>query len=305
MPTVDEAFQDRETYGNAPGWAQRRQAETPAGQPAPVPPAQEDAPPASDVETAPSAAPVESQEPVVSPESAPPQPAVEPAPESDVPFHQHPRWIERQQELARERQRATDLQRQNQLLLETMQKVVPQPQPTQTPDFWEGRINHADPATAQYWQGQKQMFELAVQTGKQAAIAELSPVIQAGMQKLAAIDTRDFRKENPDIAPGSQDEALVIAYMEGRVDGLRHPIESARNNAVIKRLEAENRALKSKQSAIPAKRAAAQTTHGAGIPQGAGLPARPGDWREQAGEVLDRGGGMKDVLHLVFGGGRR
>src|SRR3990167_7822517 len=46
-----------------------------------------------------------------SPQSPPPASA-------DVPFHQHPRWIERQQELERERAARVALEQQNRLLME-------------------------------------------------------------------------------------------------------------------------------------------------------------------------------------------
>ncbi|HAM40750.1 MAG TPA: hypothetical protein DCP69_05280 [Candidatus Omnitrophica bacterium] len=304
MPTVDEVSQDRQTYGNAPGWSSSKTTSPAASPPAPeAPPVEESLP--SDEAAAPLAEEAEQTPAAAQPseEGTPSSTLAEPV--ADVPFHKHPRWIERQNELARERQEKAELQRQNQLLLETMQRVAPQPQPASQPDFWEGRVNHPDPVTAQYWQGQKQMFELAVETGKQRAIAELQPVIHAGMQKLAAIDTKNFRQENPDIQPGSQEEALIIAYMEGRVDGVRHPIDSARNNAVVKRLEAENRAYKSKQALTPAKRAAAQIESSPGIPQSAGLPPKPGDWRERVGAIIDKGGSFRDAANAIFGGTRR
>lgn len=302
MPTVDEALQDRQTYGNAPGWAQERQTTippVPRNQAAPL--AQEEAPPASDAAAAPSAevvveAPSQEQ---VSEEGTPSTTQPEPAKTWNAPPQE--RWEARQQELERERAARAEAERQNRLLLETIQRVAPQPQSIQAPDFWAGRIDHPDPATAQYWQGQKQMFEMAAEQGKQRAIAELQPVIQAGMRKFAAQDTETFRKENPDIQPGSAEESLVIAYMNGSVDGVSHPIKSARNNAVIQRLEAENRALKAKQAGMPQKRAAAQVEAGAGIPAGAGLPGRMSSAQERAGAVIDRGGSHLDAAKAFFG----
>lgn len=295
MPQVDESEQSRQTYGAPAGWSDRQRETPPDQSPAPVTPP-ESSP--DDAVAAPSAEGV--QEPVVSEQGLPPAET----PES-VPFNKHPRWIERQQELERERQRVADLQRQNHLLLETMQRVAPQSPPPQQVDFWDGRLNHPDPATAQYWQQQKQLFDLAVQTGKQSALQEITPLLTAGMQKFAANDLKVFRAENPDILPGSQEETLIIAYMEGRVDGVRHPIESARNNAVIKRLETELHTLRQKQAATPQKRQAANSERSSGIPPASGLPPRPGDWRETAGAIIDKGGDMVDVAKAIFGGKRR
>src|SRR3990167_9947800 len=91
MPVEDEA--QRETFGDAPGWSDRETTTEPqkkgvAG-----------ASPAPDELTAPSAEPSQDEGSSVepAPEQAPPTPS-QPAP-ADVPFNQHPRWIERQREL--------------------------------------------------------------------------------------------------------------------------------------------------------------------------------------------------------------
>ena len=182
-------------------------------------------------------------------------------------------------------------------LLEALrvQRTVAAPTTTQ-PSFWEGRVNHADPATAQYWQQQKEMFELAKAEAKKEALQELQPAINAGVQKIAGWELREFRAQNPDIAQGSAEEQQVISYMAGQVDGIRHSLDSARNNVVIKRLEAENRALKAKQSGTPLK-AAANVETSSGIPATAGLPLTATSWRERVGEAYEKTKG--DVLATV------
>ena len=224
-----------------------------------------------------------------SPQSPPPASA-------DVPFHQHPRWIERQQELERERAARVALEQQNRLLMETVQRAIPQPT---RPDMWAGKTDHPDAATARFWQEQKQVMEQAKQEAVAEAEARLQPLIQAGMNQLAQINVRQFRQDNPDIQPGSQEEALVIAYMEGRVDGLRHPIDSARNNAVIRRIEAENRSLKGKQTTVRAKVDANASEASSGIPSSAGLPQRPPDWRDRVRDAYRKGGDLADVANAI------
>lgn len=141
--------------------------------------------------------------------------------------------------------------------------------------------------------------------GKQDAVRELQPTIQAGIAKIAQIDTRDFRRENPEIKPGSEDEQMIVAYMEGRMDGNTHTIDSAKRNTLFNRLEAENRAYKGKQAAVPTKRAANATDTSSGIPATAGLPLAPGNWRQVAGDIIDKGGGVIEAASAIFGGKRR
>lgn len=225
-----------------------------------------------------------------------PEATIQAAPQAEVPFNQHPRWIERQQELERERASRVALEQQNRMLMETMQRFAPQ---QVRPDMWAGKIDHPDPATAMFWQQQKQLFDVAKMEAKQEAVAELQPLIQAGMGQIAQLNVRQFRQDNPDIQPGSQDEALVIAYMEGRVDGIKHPIDSARNNAVVRRLETENRALKGKQSAVQNKVAANFSESSSGIPSSSGLPQKPQDWRDRAREAYRKGGDLADVANAI------
>ena len=182
-------------------------------------------------------------------------------------------------------------------LLEALQQVR-QPVQTAQPqvDPWEDLVNHPDPATAQFYQGQKRLMEHERQRAKQEAIAELQPVLDAGRAEIARLNTERFREKNPDIKAGSEDEQQIVAYMSGAVDGVRHPLESAKRNALYDRLEAENRALKAKQPAIPRK-AAANVETSPGIPETAGLPGKPGGWRQEAEEAFDASKG--DTLAVV------
>ena len=237
--------------------------------------------PAPDV-TAPSA------EPVAPSETTPPSPSqAVPVEEAKIPLSRLNEVIE---------QRKAAEAREAQLLEALRQARVPV-QPTAQPvNFWEGRINHPDLATANYWQQQKQMFDLAKQEATQEVEARLAPVINAGRSEIARLNTERFREKNPGITVGSEDERLIISYMSGQVDGVQHPLESAKRNAMYDRLEAENRALKSKQTAIPRK-AAANVETSPGIPETAGLPGKPGGWRQEAEEAFDASKG--DTLAVV------
>ena len=296
MPELDEAAQQRQDFvGNGTGWSANQRAVS--AEPPPVVP---DAPAAPSAEEAvPSAPPQEPAPEQGTPPSTPPEP--EAKPKWNLPPEQ--RWEELRQQREAAEQRARQAEEFARLALERTQTAPPQALPPVDP--WEGLINHPDPATAQFWQTQRKLMHHEREQGKQDAIAALRPVIEAGTSEIARLNLKDFRKENPDIKPGSEDERLVTAYMNGQMDGVRHPLESAKRNAMFDKLQSENQALKAKQSLTPQKRAAAQPETSAGIPATAGLPGRPGDWRERAGEIIDKGGTMQDVLSLVFGKGRR
>lgn len=220
---------------------------------------------------------------------------------ADVPFNKHPRWIERQQELERERREKESLREQNQQLIQMLQRPVqvasPQPQAT---DPWDGLVNHQNPEHARFYQTLQTVVRAERQIAKQEAISELQPVIQAGMERLAQIDIRDFRRENPDIKAGSEQERMIVSYMNGQVDGVRHPLESAKRNALFDQVAEENRTLKSKQQAIPRK-AAANTESSSGIPQVSGMPRRSSTTSEVVSDILEKGGNMRDAAKAIFG----
>ncbi len=290
MAVVDENVQDRQTYGEPSGWSNaRRPLEDGAAQQAGV---QDASPPSEPQEI------VEEQTPTPASEPTPPSPS-QPGTE-ELPFGKHPRWIERQQELVRERQRAEALAAQNKLLTETLQRVAPQPQAAPVNDPWDGLVNHPNPADAQYWQRMKGLMQVERQAAKQDAINELAPQLQWGMRQLAAVQETEFYRQNPEVKPGSEEAGKIAAYMNGEIDGVRHPLESAKRNVMYDKLDAENRALKQKQAGVAQKRQAALPEASAGIPNGSGLPAPAGNWRDRVSKALDNGGGWNDALKAAF-----
>ena len=202
---------------------------------------------------------------------------------------------QRWQEVLRERDEA---RRAFQELATRPQQPVIQA-PVQSQDPWTGLIDHPDAATAQFWQQQRRLHQYERQMAKQEAIQELQPVIDAGMKEIARMSTVEFRRENPEIKPGSEEERLVVAYMNGQMDGVRHPMESAKRNAMYDKLESENRALKGKQSTAQTKVAANYSESSSGIPSTSGLPQKPQDWRDKVRETLRKGGDLTDVANSI------
>ena len=203
---------------------------------------------------------------------------------------------QRWQEVLRERDEARRAFQE--LATRQAQPVIAQA-PLQAQDPWMGLVDHPDAQTAQFWQQQRRLHQYERQMAKQEALQELQPVIDAGMKEIARMSTVEFRRQNPDIKPGSEDERLVVAYMNGQMDGVRHPMESAKRNAMYDKLETENRALKGKHSTVQTKVAANFSDSSSGIPSTSGLPQKPPDWRDTVRETLRKGGDLTDVANAI------
>lgn len=246
--------------------------------------------PQPDAQAAPSAEPIASSD-QVSEQGTPPSTQPEPAKPWNLPPEQ--RW----EELRRERDEA---RRAYQDLATRASQPMPPVQPAQPQvDPWEGLLNHPDPATAQYWQMQRRLMEHHERIAEERAIQRLQPVIEAGRQELARMSTAEFRRQNPDIKPGSEEERSIVSYMSGQVDGFNHPLESAKRNVLFDKLEAENRALKGKQSSVSSKVSANNSESSSGISASAGLPRQPSDWRDQVRQAIRNGGTLADMVNAA------
>lgn len=203
------------------------------------------------------------------------------------------RWDELVQQ-ANEAKRERDESRRLAELAMTKYQAPPQPVVPEH-DPWAELVNHPDPATSQFYQKQRALFQHEARQSQQGMLQ----AVDAGRRELAAIKIAAFRRENPEIKPGSPEEATIAGYVGQGLD-----LEMSKKLALYDRQEVELRALKSKQAAVPSK-ANANTERSSGIPAGAGLPSTKATWREQAGEILDKGGSLADVGNLLFGTKRR
>lgn len=242
--------------------------------------------PQPDVTPAPSAEDVSPQQ---TSQEAPASTSQPSADEQRVPYT-------RFQEVIREKEA---LRQQAQMLAETLQRVAPQPQAAPVNNPWAGLVDHPDAATAQFWQQQQKLLAYERDLARQEAVQELQPVINAGMQELARMTAKEFRRENPEVKPGSEDERLIIAYMNGQVDGVRHPVESAKRNAMYDKLETENRAFKGKQQSVSSKVAANASDSSSGMPPTAGLPQKPRSWQDNVRDAFRKGGDLSDIANAA------
>lgn len=209
------------------------------------------------------------------------------------PFHKHPRFqelIQQNKELAR---REEESRRLAQMTIERFQPQTPQAAPEKDP--WEGYVNHPDPQTAQFWQTQRQLFQREAEKMADTKLSQVMEAVNAGRNELAQIKVAEFRRQNPEIKPGSQEEASIAGYVQQGYD-----LETAKSIVMFPKVQARLSELEKKQSAVP-KKAAANVASTSGIPAGAGLPAQKGDWRETASSVIDKGGSAVDAFNAVFG----
>lgn len=230
--------------------------------------------PAPDV-TAPSAEPTPSSE-----QGTPsPTPVVE---ESKIPLSRLNEVLEQKKQAeAREAQLLSMLQQARQ----PMAPLVPAEDP------WAGLTNHSDPATAQFYQQQQRLFQHEAQKVASQQGQSVMQAVDAGRRELAALKIASFRRENPEIKPGSPEESAIAGYVSQGLD-----LDMSKKLALYDKLDAENRALKGKQSAIPSK-VAANVEQSQGIPATAGLPGKPGGWRQDVADAYDASGG--DLLAVT------
>lgn len=153
------------------------------------------------------AAPSPAEDQASKPEAPAEAPAQQAEPQGEVPFHLHPRW----QELQREKE---ELRRQNFELLELAkrQPIVQTVAPAQDPD------SGLTPEEKAFW---AKVDQRAEQRARQIA-AEKERLIASEIQEQratnAAILYKMFQKDNPDILPGSPEEAKVIELFKRNYD---------------------------------------------------------------------------------------
>ena len=197
------------------------------------------------------------------------------------------RWEELRQQKTAAEQRAAQAEQLAQLALQKLQTGGQPSSPAV--DYWAGKVDHPDATTARYWQEQRAMVEPLYQ-----AVKGLQDAVDAGRKELAEVKVDNFRLRNPNIAPNSEDEKLIAGYV-----GQGYPMDAAKKLALYDRLESENQALKAKQGSVSSKVAANQTGPTQGMPATAGLPGKPGDWRENVRQAFRKGGGLAEVVNAA------
>ena len=262
------------TYGESRGWSK---AMAKAEEPQPDSDAATDSSPVQDVPV--ESSPIEQEQVTEQAPPTPSQPVVEP------PFHEHPRWREVQQE-------KEQLRLEKQQLLETLQRVAPQPHAQPEVDPYAGM----DPQTAEFYRQMDRRIEQKAAAIAAQQLQGITPAADNIRRELAEIKIAQFRRENPDIKPGSQEEAAIAGFVQQGFD-----LNTAKKLALFDKLETENRVLKTKRASVPQKVAASNTEASAGIPSGSGLPPRRSDWRDRAAEAVDKGGSFLDVANTLFG----
>ena len=243
----------------------------------------------------PDASPAPSAEPQPVPDQ-PSQPGPAPSTPADSTRNFNLPPEERWNQLRAERQEAMQrAERAEAMARMALEKFQASPQQTiQANDPWEGKVNHPDPQTALFYQEQRRLFQVEAERAADQKLQGVMQAVNAGRQELASIKVAQFRKENPDIKPGSPEESAIATFVQQG-----HDIDTAKKLALYDTLEAENRAFKSKHASVGQKVAANVTAPTAGIPSTAGLPGKPGDWREKVRESFRKGGGLADIVNAA------
>lgn len=203
-------------------------------------------------------------------------------------FHMPPaeRWEELRQQKAAAEQRAQHAEQLAQLALQRLQGVV---QPATQQDYWSGKVDHPDAVTAQFYQQQKAMVDPIIQE-----VRSMRDAVDAGRKELAEVKIENFRLRNPNITPNSEDEKAIAGLVS---QGF--PLDAARKLTLYDRQEQELQALKAKHSSVGQKVAANQTGPTQGMPATAGLPGRPGDWRDSVRQAARKGGTLADIVNAA------
>ena len=214
-------------------------------------------------------------------------PAPAPAPSFNMPPEE--RWNELRQRQAAAEERANRAEAMARAAIERFQSPQPQAQPVDV-DPYAGM----DPQTAQFYRDMDRRIEAKAKVLAQQQVEGVLQAVNAGRQELASMKIAQFRKENPEIKPGSAEEQAIAGLV-----GQGYDLDTAKKLATYDRLETENQALKSKQSSVGQKVAANQTGPTQGMPATAGLPGRPGDWRENVRQAVRKGGNLADIVNAA------
>ena len=215
-------------------------------------------------------------------EGVPPTPDAVPAPSADAPL-QVPGQIpppeakpwnqppeERWNEVLRQRDEARNQATAALQLAQQAQanQTAAQPQVRPIPAHLEGLVNHPDQATAAFWQQVQRVAEMQV--------APLQQTLELGRQQLAQVTVSQFRRDNPDIVPGSAEEQAISARI-----AQGYPLEEAKRIVMYDVLQSKL----SQQSSSQAQKQAAQKRQASpegspGIPATAGGPQAKKSFRE-------------------------
>jgi hypothetical protein len=200
--------------------------------------------------------------------------------QGDVPFHQHPRWQEVQQE-------REQLRQQNAQLLELLQKQqTPQTpsQQVQTQRRIDSLIDTApDPQTKEFWRSMADIIREELGQG----ISEKEKLFKQEVGHLRGIlssmQLSDFRKQFPDVKAGSKEEKEIAGLIQAGLPRNKAYFAVMGEEAVKL---AEERGAKKVQQKVHQKRQA-NTENSPGValtaPQG-----QDRTFRESAEQIYDR-----------------
>lgn len=224
-----------------------------------------------------------SLQPDVDTESSPEAPAeatAQQAEQKEVPFHEHPRWQEIQRE-KQEVQEEKDYWRNK--AMEFAEKVTA---PKQVEMPTEDDYANMDAETEKFYRNldaryEKRMKKFAEEVSR--PILEENRIIK---QRLAEMWQKDFRRENPDVKPGSEEERLIASKVKQGYS-LEDAAFLVMGPKRIKEAEAKGQAKK----AVKTEEKMKANIETSSIPRVSGLPTeRKRSFRETLDDNLKKAG---------------
>ena len=163
-----------------------------------------------------------------------PPPTSQPDPSQGFNLPPKERWDQLRQERQEALQRADRAEAMTRMALEKLQVAAPQPE--QESDPYAGM----DPTVAEQYRALDRRIEQRAAIIADQKLQGVMQAVNAGRQELASIKVAQFRKEIPDIKPGSPEEATIAQFVQQG-----HDIDTAKKLAMYDRVESELHALKS------------------------------------------------------------
>lgn len=125
------------------------------------------------------------------------------ATEKEPPFHEHPRWKEKQEEIR-------ELKEQNQRLQEQFFQIASNPKPTQ-PQIEEKIYEATTPEEREFWQKVEKVAEQKSDAKIKNLVEEFKKEKQVLYDQFGQLAAREFLKDHPNIQKGSDELREIIS----------------------------------------------------------------------------------------------
>lgn len=200
--------------------------------------------------------------------------------EQETPFHEHPRWKERQAELERERQEKAYWQQQAQKALEIANRSTTHHVPEEDP------LAGVSPEERQAWERIQKLARIEAEKIVKSKEEIFNREIQQTREHVVALAYQDFQRKHPDVTPNSPEEIEIAKRVKQG-----YPLEDAYKIVMFDR-NAQRAANQVKQQVNDkTKQKMAANLETSTIPQNSGIPQqKKQSFRDSTEELLRKAG---------------